>query len=142
MLVIRRTTKLRSRLAMNLDLAPTASTGLLGDWYATLLHTRRGQFVLAMSRATLLPIVIEANAAWGGALNGCDALAGCIARATRLRRSGALDEDASYERPDLVVELAGTTMVSAAPVSRTSRSGRPSRATSLPKPKEAAEAAS
>lgn len=58
MLVIRCTTKLRSRLATNLDPAPTASTGLLGDWYATLLHTRRGQFVLAMSRATLLPIVV------------------------------------------------------------------------------------
>lgn len=58
MLAIRCTTKLLSRLATKADPAPTASTGMLGDWYATLLHTRRGQFVLSMSRATLLPIVV------------------------------------------------------------------------------------
>ena len=34
---------------------------MLGDWYATLLHTRRAQFVLAISRATLLPIVVTAR---------------------------------------------------------------------------------
>lgn len=35
------------------------SSGVLGDWYATLLHTRRGHFVLAISGVTLLPIVVS-----------------------------------------------------------------------------------
>ena len=31
---------------------------MLGDWYATLIRTRRGHFVLAMARETLLPVVV------------------------------------------------------------------------------------
>lgn len=34
------------------------STASLGDWYATLIRTRRGHFVLAMARQTLLPVVV------------------------------------------------------------------------------------
>jgi hypothetical protein len=57
-ITIRCTTKLLRRLGA----APTAlantSPTKLGEWYATLLHTRRGQYVLAMARSTLLPIVV------------------------------------------------------------------------------------
>jgi hypothetical protein len=32
---------------------------LLGDWYATLLHTRRGQFVVAVAATTYLPVAVS-----------------------------------------------------------------------------------
>jgi uncharacterized protein DUF6933 len=34
------------------------STSRLGDWYATLIRARKGHFVLAMARETLLPVVV------------------------------------------------------------------------------------
>ncbi len=57
-MILRCTTKLLKRLDVEPVAAPRASTAVLGDWYATLLHTRRGQFVLAISRVTLQPIVV------------------------------------------------------------------------------------
>lgn len=35
------------------------SSGLLGDWYATLVRTRRGHYVLGMAHNTLLPVVVS-----------------------------------------------------------------------------------
>lgn len=57
-MILRCTTKLLKRLDVELVATSRASTTVLGDWYATLLHTRRGQFVLAISRVTLQPIVV------------------------------------------------------------------------------------
>ena len=59
-MILRCTAKLLKRLDVEPIAAPRASTTatVLGDWYATLLHTRRGQFVLAVSRVTLQPIVV------------------------------------------------------------------------------------
>jgi hypothetical protein len=39
--------------------APTSST-TMGDWYANLLYTRRGQLILAVSERTLLPVLVPA----------------------------------------------------------------------------------
>ena len=58
MIVLRCTSKLLSRLGTKPVEASHASSNALGDWYATLLHTRRGQFVLAMARETLLPVAV------------------------------------------------------------------------------------
>ena len=58
MLTIRCTAKLLARLDADRSAPALPSTTILGDWYATLVHTRRGQFVLAMARRTLLPIVV------------------------------------------------------------------------------------
>jgi hypothetical protein len=57
-LVLRCTSKLLTKLAIK-PAEPSRSSTSLGDWYATLLHTRRGQFVLAMASETLLPIVVS-----------------------------------------------------------------------------------
>jgi hypothetical protein len=40
---------------------PPPSTTRLGDWYANLLFTRRGQFILCVSQRTLLPIIVPAR---------------------------------------------------------------------------------
>lgn len=58
MIVVRCTAKLLDRLAAQPDAGGMRSTSCLGDWYATLLRTRRGHFVLAMARETLLPVVV------------------------------------------------------------------------------------
>lgn len=57
-IVVRCTAKLLERLPGHSDSQETASSSRLGDWYATLVRTRRGHFVLAMARATLLPVVV------------------------------------------------------------------------------------
>ena len=54
--VLRCTGKLSAKL--DGESGTGVSTGALGDWYATLIHTRRGQLVLAISGVTLLPIVV------------------------------------------------------------------------------------
>ena len=58
MVVIRATSKLLDRLDVVPEDRPGASTGMLGDWFATMLQVRRGRFVLAISRITLLPVVV------------------------------------------------------------------------------------
>jgi hypothetical protein len=57
-ITIRCTTKLLRRLGAAPATLSDTNTTKLGEWYATLLHTRRGQFVLAMARSTLLPVVV------------------------------------------------------------------------------------
>jgi len=56
-IVVRCTSKLLDRLKVDVRTDPGTSTGLLGDWYATVVRARQ-QFVLAISGATLLPIVV------------------------------------------------------------------------------------
>lgn len=58
MIVVRCTTKLLDRLPEQSDPCGVRSTSTLGDWYATLIRTRRGHFVLAMAREALLPVVV------------------------------------------------------------------------------------
>lgn len=58
MIVMRCTAKLLRRLKVKPAEASSTSTSSLGDWYATLLHTRHGQFVVAMAQRTLLPIIV------------------------------------------------------------------------------------
>jgi hypothetical protein len=57
MIVVRCTAKLLTRLGVDARSDVDTSTGLLGDWYATTLHVRH-LYVLAVARATLLPIVV------------------------------------------------------------------------------------
>ena len=57
-MILRCTTRLLKRLDVEPVATPRASITVLGDWYATLLHSRRGQFVLGVSRVTLQPIVV------------------------------------------------------------------------------------
>ena len=59
MLVLRCTTKLLSKLGLPPRAEGETSSGLLGDWYATLVRTRRCHYVLAMARNTLLPVVVS-----------------------------------------------------------------------------------
>jgi len=58
MVVIRATTKLLGRLGPAPTTNPARSSGALGDWFATMVHVRRGRFVLAVSGVTLLPVVV------------------------------------------------------------------------------------
>jgi uncharacterized protein DUF6933 len=55
-IVVRCTAKLLERFRAHADPQDGLSTSRLGDWYATLIRTRRGHFVLAMARETLLPV--------------------------------------------------------------------------------------
>lgn len=57
-IVVRCTAKLLGRLSVPSDRSDAGSTSRLGDWYATLIRTRRAHFVLAMGRETLLPVVV------------------------------------------------------------------------------------
>jgi len=40
---------------------PTASTTVLGDWYAKVLYSRPHQLVLCVSERSLLPVVLHAK---------------------------------------------------------------------------------
>jgi hypothetical protein len=60
-IVVRCTAKLLGRLPARSDSPDALSTSRLGDWYATLIRTRRGHYVLAMARETLLPVVVTAR---------------------------------------------------------------------------------
>jgi hypothetical protein len=62
MVVIRCTSKLLNRLKVCPTPEPTASTTRLGDWYGNVVRVGRKQFILAVSEATLLPVVLEAAA--------------------------------------------------------------------------------
>ncbi len=59
MMVLRPTAKLLTRMRMKVEPQPPTSTTRLGDWFATLLQVRSGRFVLAVSGATLLPVVVS-----------------------------------------------------------------------------------
>src|SRR4051812_33902455 len=59
MVTVRCTQKLLRRLPVTTD--PTASTALLGDWYANMLFSRPQQLVLCVSERALLPIVLPAK---------------------------------------------------------------------------------
>ena len=58
---IRCTQRLLKRLGIKPDPAPPPSTTKLGDWYANLLYTPRGQFILCTSERSLLPVIISAK---------------------------------------------------------------------------------
>ena len=58
---IRMTAKLAKRVKEPLVADPSASTGLLGDWYVNLLFIERQQILLAVSEKTLLPLLILAK---------------------------------------------------------------------------------
>jgi len=59
MIVLRCTSKLLDKLSITPTAEPRASSNALGDWYATVLRSKRGQFVLGIARETLLPIVVS-----------------------------------------------------------------------------------
>jgi Domain of unknown function (DUF6933) len=59
LIVLRCTSKLLDKLSITPRVDHRASSNALGDWYATLLRSKRGQFVLAVARETLLPIVVS-----------------------------------------------------------------------------------
>jgi len=104
MIVFRCTTKLLSRLGTEPNAAPRPSTGVLGDWYASLLHTRRGHFVLAMSRASLLPIVVTGRELRSFPSRVASTLAEVLAaygvRADSIERECAAMSGVEYARTD------------------------------------------
>jgi hypothetical protein len=57
---LRCTARLLRRLNAPVAAAPPTSDGMLGDWYANLLHVGRLQLVLAISEKTFLPVVAPA----------------------------------------------------------------------------------
>jgi len=57
---LRCTQKLLSRLCVDPAPAPSGSTTLLGEWYATLIVTRPAHLVLCASERSLLPVVVAA----------------------------------------------------------------------------------
>jgi hypothetical protein len=59
LIVLRCTSKLLDKLSIAPTAEPRASSNALGDWYATVLRSKRGQFVLGIARETLLPIVVS-----------------------------------------------------------------------------------
>jgi hypothetical protein len=61
MLTIRCTQRLLSRLGIKPDPNPPPSSTKLGDWYANLLYTPRGQFILCTSERSLLPVIVTAK---------------------------------------------------------------------------------
>lgn len=61
--VLRCTKRLLDRLSAAPALSPAASSTVLGDWYANLIHVGRTQVVLAVSARTLLPVVVPAKEA-------------------------------------------------------------------------------
>lgn len=58
MVIVRATRKLLKRLGPVADVEGQESTGLLGDWYATVLPWRPRQVALLVSQTTLLPVVM------------------------------------------------------------------------------------
>ena len=61
MVVFRCTRKLLDRLNRPIEAASARSTGMLGDWYATLLVTRPQWLLLFVSEPTRLPIIMTAR---------------------------------------------------------------------------------
>ena len=61
MFTLRAIAKLLARPKPDLDENSPKSTGLLGDWYATLLYVDRKPLILAVSAKTLLPVVLPAK---------------------------------------------------------------------------------
>ena len=80
MFTLRCTAKLlrRLRATPGVDLEPP--TTRLGDWYATLVHEHREQFVLCVSERSLLPVVVPAKEARTLVPRFRDALAELLAR--------------------------------------------------------------
>ena len=58
-MILRPTAKLLAHMRAKYEPHPPASTTLLGDWFATMLHVRTGRFVIAVSGTTLLPVVVH-----------------------------------------------------------------------------------
>lgn len=61
MMVLRPTAKLMGAMLARPDPQPPTSTTRLGDWFATLVDVQDKYLVLAVSCATLLPVVVSAN---------------------------------------------------------------------------------
>jgi len=61
MMVLRPTAKLMGCMLAKPDPQPPTSTTMLGDWFATLVGVQTKHVVLAVSRSTLLPVVISAS---------------------------------------------------------------------------------
>ena len=61
MVTLRCTQKLLKKVkAQNFDENQTPTTKL-GDWYANIIYTRQGHFILAASEKSLLPVIISAK---------------------------------------------------------------------------------
>ena len=65
MTVVRCTQRVLKRFGLTAVDPPTASTGVLGDWYANLLNVGPARLVLCQSARSLLPVILPArNAAF------------------------------------------------------------------------------
>ncbi len=63
MVVFRCTQRLAKRFRLSLVREPSESTGLLGDWFATLLNVGNTRLVLCLSERALLPVLVPARQA-------------------------------------------------------------------------------
>ena len=61
MLVFRRTQRVLKRFRLTPIDPESASTGVLGDWYANLLNVGRQRYVLCQSERALLPVILPAR---------------------------------------------------------------------------------
>lgn len=61
MTTLRCTAKLLKRLGIRDPAEPPAAANRLGDWFANILYTRQGHFILLVNERSLLPIVTTAR---------------------------------------------------------------------------------
>ena len=80
MFTLRCTGKLLKRLRASPQGDAMPPTTRLGDWYATLIHQQREQFVLCVSERSLLPVVVAAKEARTLVPRFQEALAALLAR--------------------------------------------------------------
>lgn len=104
MIVLRCTSKLARKLGVRPVENAGSSSGSLGDWYATLLRTKRGHFVLSMARHTLLPIVVSGRDLRSFPLRVSETLAELLAAygvpAANIERECAAMFEVQYARTD------------------------------------------
>jgi hypothetical protein len=61
MTTLRCTAKLMKRLGIRSPGEPPPPENILGDWFANIIYTRQGHFVLLVSERTLLPVLTTAR---------------------------------------------------------------------------------
>ena len=61
MFTLRCTQKLLKKLRIDGPLESGIPSTVLGDWYANIIYTRQGHFILALSEKSFLPVVLSAR---------------------------------------------------------------------------------
>jgi len=61
MITLRCTQKLLKKFQIDGPTESGTSTNLLGDWYANIIYTRQGHYIVCVSEKSLLPIILSAR---------------------------------------------------------------------------------